>query len=188
MSFSNQTLLPFSVTFFTARLANRDSMLLTDEISALRAATRRTMLRYPFTIDAIAVLPSAIHTIWHLPPGDSNFALRWRMLKTHFSKAIPDTLSRTPAQSRARAKGIWQTSIWEHPIKCARDFDTHVQMIHTSPVIAGLCKTPQDWAYSSVHRQSVIRPFVPETPRISRPAPNPIIARTFHHEGFAPHP
>jgi putative transposase len=48
---------PGGCWFFTANLLDRRSRLLTDEIETLREATRRTLKRHPFRIDAFVVLP-----------------------------------------------------------------------------------------------------------------------------------
>ena len=42
---------------FTANLLDRRNSLLTDQIEALREATRRARERHPFHIDAFVVLP-----------------------------------------------------------------------------------------------------------------------------------
>ena len=155
--------------FFTARLADRSSALLLTEVDRLRDATRQTLARYPFRIDAIAVLPAAIHTIWTLPEGDSDFSRRWSMLKSQFSRGLPDPVSRSAAQRRRRDKGIWQQRFWEHLIRDRADFDTHLQMIHSSPVQAGLCATPPDWPHSSVHRYLAAHGPLPSAPGHGRP-------------------
>jgi putative transposase len=72
--------------FFTVNLADRRSCLLTKRIEQLRTAFRYTRMRHPFTIDAIVVLPDHLHTIWTLPPGDADFATRWRLIKTPFPR------------------------------------------------------------------------------------------------------
>lgn len=179
---------PGGTYFFTARLADRNATLLVDEIDRLRAATRKTMARYPFQIDAIAVLPDVIHTIWTLPDGDANFSLRWRMLKSLFSKALPDPETRTPAQKLRRAKGIWQPRFWEHLIRDEQDFDRHLHMIHASPVQAGLCATPQAWPHSSVHRFAQTGTVPPVGPGhgASRMPLTPQMAHTYREEGFRP--
>ena len=75
--------------FFTINLLDRRSTLLTDQIEMLREAARRTRERYPFHIDAFVVLPDHVHTVWTLPEGDSDFSMRWRLIKIQFSKSIP---------------------------------------------------------------------------------------------------
>ena len=40
-------------------------------------------------IEAVAVLPEHLHAIWTLPIGDADYALRWRLIKTIFSRSIP---------------------------------------------------------------------------------------------------
>lgn len=67
---------PGGTWFFTATLLDRRSHLLVDRIHALRAATRWTIERHTFHVNAFVVLPDHIHTIWTLPPGDMDFPLR----------------------------------------------------------------------------------------------------------------
>lgn len=173
---------PGGTYFFTARLADRSGTLLLDQVDLLRQATRQTMARYPFRIEAIVVLPAALHTLWTLPAGDSNYAIRWSMLKGQFSRALPDPVTRSAAQRRRRDKGIWQQRYWEHLIRDPADYEVHLNMIHAAPVQAGLCATPQDWAYSSVHRHVASHGPLPPAPgygrarraaRHGRPAPLP---------------
>jgi putative transposase len=75
--------------------------LLTDHIDVLRAATRLTQTRHPFTIDAMVVLPDHIHAVWTLPPSDADFSLPWRLIKIDFAKAVPNTEPRSACALRA---------------------------------------------------------------------------------------
>src|SRR4030095_9617382 len=84
-----RALVPAGCWFFTANLLDRRSTLLIDQIEALREAARRTRERYPFHINAFVVLPDHLHAIWTLPEGDSDFSMRWRLIKVQFSKSIP---------------------------------------------------------------------------------------------------
>jgi putative transposase len=45
------------------------------------------MARWPFTIDAMVLLPDHIHAIWTLPREDANYARRWGWIKKEFAKA-----------------------------------------------------------------------------------------------------
>src|SRR5438270_7536596 len=82
---------PGGCWFFTVNLLDRRRRLLTDNINALRAATRLTQTRHPFNIDAMVVLPDHIHAVWTLAPDDTDFSLRWRLIKIGFAQAIPKT-------------------------------------------------------------------------------------------------
>src|SRR5712691_5642949 len=93
---------PGGCWFFTVNLLDRRRRLLTDDIDALREATRRTQARHPFTIDAMVVLPDHIHAVWTLPPGDADFSLRWRLIKIDFAKAVPKSPFPRPS-SEARS-------------------------------------------------------------------------------------
>jgi REP element-mobilizing transposase RayT len=75
--------------FFTVNLAVRHRSLLTENIALLRSAFEYVHTRHPFVIDAIVILPDHLHAIWTLPEGDSDFALRWRLIKTVFSRGLP---------------------------------------------------------------------------------------------------
>src|ERR1700679_2392784 len=75
--------------FFTANLADRRLALLTKHIDDLRAAFRKTRRHHSFTIDAMVVLPDHLHTVWTMPESDADFATRWRLIKSAFSRSIP---------------------------------------------------------------------------------------------------
>jgi putative transposase len=85
--------------FFTLNLTDRRQRLLTDNIALLRHAFKDVRHRHPFAIDAIVVLPDHLHTIWTLPEGDADFAGRWQLIKSTFSRG----LARGEA-SRARSR------------------------------------------------------------------------------------
>jgi len=137
--------------FFTVALANRESDLLVREIEALRTAVARTRAERPFTIDAFVVLPDHLHCIWTLPEGDSDYPTRWRLIKARFSRAVPMGARRMSHELR-RERGIWQRRFWEHHIRDAEDHAIHLQYCWTNPVKHGLVTEPEDWPFSSIHR------------------------------------
>ena len=138
--------------FFTANLADRSQALLVEHIDVLRNAFDYARNRYPFTINAIVVLPEHLHTIWTLPADDSDFALRWRLLKAAFSRALPRAEPRSDSRRSKHERGIWQRCYWEHLIRDEADYSKHVDYIHINPVKHGLVARVEDWPYSSFHR------------------------------------
>ena len=80
-----------STYFFMVSLLERDKLLLTDHIDLLKRAFRRIKSTRPFDIDAIVLLPNHLHAIWTLPANDADFATRWRLIKSLFSRALPFT-------------------------------------------------------------------------------------------------
>jgi putative transposase len=144
--------LPGGTFFFTVNLADRRLRLLTDNIDALRRAFRETHRHHPFTIDAIVVLPDHLHAVWTLPEGDTNFATRWRLIKSAFSRSIAtgERISRSRASKGER--GIWQRRYWEHTIRDDDDFARHIDYVHINPVKHRLVTRVGDWPYSSFHR------------------------------------
>jgi REP-associated tyrosine transposase len=139
--------------FFTVNLADRHSPLLTANIELLRAAFRYTRHRHPFTIDAIVILPDHLHALWTLPSGDSDFATRWRLIKTAFSRGLRPVKRVSASRSRKGERGIWQRRFWEHTIRDEGDFARHIDYIHFNPVKLGYAERVQDWPFSSLHRR-----------------------------------
>lgn len=138
--------------FFTLTLADRKSALLTAEMERLRNAYRVVQSKYSFETVAICVLPDHLHAIWQLPKGDADFGSRWSLIKRTFSTGLPASPNRSESKARKREKGIWQRRFWEHHIRDAGDLAAHVRHCWLNPVRHGLVKRPEDWPYSSVHR------------------------------------
>jgi len=138
--------------FFTVTLADRSSDLLVRHIDHLRQAYRAAQKLYPFETLAICILPDHVHAVWTLPPDDSNFPLRWRLIKSGFSRAVPADAARTDSKIRKREKGIWQRRYWEHAIRDDADLARHVDYIHFNPVKHGYVPRVADWPHSSFSR------------------------------------
>ena len=144
--------IPGATYFFTVNLRDRTSDLLTRHVDNLREAVRVTRSRYPFHIDAWVVLPDHMHCLWTLPPGDADFALRWKVLKFRFSRRLPANEDRTFANLRRRERGIWQRGYWEHLIRDEGDYRRHADYIHINPLKHGHVARVVDWPYSTFHR------------------------------------
>ena len=97
------------------------------------------------------MLPDHLHCVIELPLGDSNFAIRWRRIKSIFSKSIPrfEDLSITRLQRGER--GIWQRRFWEHLIRDEDDYIAHMDYVHINPLKHGLVQRVIDWPYSTFH-------------------------------------
>ncbi|KJZ20646.1 REP-associated tyrosine transposase [Loktanella sp. S4079] len=155
MSNYRRRYVPGGTYFFTAELLDKQSTLLTEEIDLLRAATAICKRRWPFQIKAAVILPAKMHMIWTLPPGDTEYSKRWRLIKSTFSRHVDPPISPTKTKLRAGEKGIWQRRFWEHVIRDQADYDLHMHLIITAPVTAGLVRKPLDWPYSSLARRRV---------------------------------
>jgi len=141
--------LPGGSYFFTVALADRKSDLLLRHIDALRTALVSVRQERPFDLDAIVVLPEHLHCIWTLPMDDAGFRVRWQMIKSRFSRAIPEQGS---VQGRKGERGIWQRRYWEHLIRDETEFERHVDYIHFNPVKHGFVDRAADWPHSSFLR------------------------------------
>jgi putative transposase len=138
--------------FFTLTLADRSSDLLVRQIDRLRRAYRVVQKNRPFETIAICILPDHLHALWLLPDGDADFASRWSLFKSGFSRGLPAAAARSASKAAKREKGIWQRRYWEHAIRDDTDFERHVNYIHYNPVRHGLVTRVADWPFSSFHR------------------------------------
>jgi putative transposase len=144
--------LPGGSYFFTVNLFDRGSRLLTEQIEPLRNAFRYTRERHPFSIEASVILPDHLHAVWTLPEGDADYALRWRLIKSAFSHALPPSEPVSKSRSGKGERGIWQRRYWEHTLRDEADFAKHVDYIHFNPVKHGHVTRVADWPHSSFHR------------------------------------
>ncbi|WP_415883038.1 REP-associated tyrosine transposase [Neptuniibacter sp. QD34_54] len=138
--------------FFTVNLYRRDTDLLVTHIAVLREAIAHVAKHYPFTIHGWVVLPDHLHALISLPPNDHNYPLRWRLIKSYFSKSIPNQESRSESREKRGERGIWQRRYWEHMIRDEQDFKAHMDYIHINPVKHGLVTRVKEWPYSTFHR------------------------------------
>jgi putative transposase len=138
--------------FFTVNLAERRLRFLTEHFDELRTALRQTRRHHPFTIDAMVVLPDHLHAVWTLPENDPDFATRWRLIKSAFSRSLTTGERISRSRTAKGERGIWQRRYWEHTIRDENDFARHMDYIHINPVKHGLVPRVRDWPHSSFHR------------------------------------
>ena len=144
---------PGGTYFFTVNLLQRHGNdLLLRHIDELREGVRTVRRKHPFEIHGWVVLPDHLHCVIALPPGDADFATRWRLIKLLFSRAIPAEEWRNPARHKRGERGIWQRRYWEHLIRDEADFAAHMDYVHINPLKHGLVTRVRDWPYSTFHR------------------------------------
>jgi putative transposase len=145
--------IPGATWFFTVNLAERrGNRLLVEQVCALRDAFTLVRRKHPFTIDAMVVLPDHLHCLWTLPNHDSDYGVRWGLIKAAFSRKLAATERRSVSRRRRGERGIWQRRFWEHAIRNEADFARHADYIHYNPVKHGWAKAPLEWEYSSFGR------------------------------------
>jgi putative transposase len=123
---------------------------------SLRRAFFETRQRYPFSVEAIVLLPDHIHCIWTLPADDADYSTRWRLIKARFTRswiALGSTGGECNSSRRAHGEqAIWQRRFWEHVVQTERELEILVCYILFNPVKHGLVTCPHLWPYSSFRR------------------------------------
>ena len=161
MSRYRRFFVPGGTYFFTVTLADRSADLLVQHVDLLRRAYGVVREKLPFETVAICILPDHLHAIWSLPEDDTEFPLRWSLIKSGFSRGLPAASERSHSKIARREKGIWQRRYWEHAIRDDDDLGRHIDYIHYNPVSHGLVPRARDWPYSSFHTH-VARGLMPE--------------------------
>jgi putative transposase len=128
-------------------------------VGLLRGAFRRVYADRPFVIDAMVVLPDHLHTVRTLPKDDSDYSMRWRLIKRTFTSAV------------RFQKPIWQKRFWEHRIRDDDDWRRHLDYIHWNPVKHGLAHDVWEWPYSSFQKHVRLGAYPPTW----RPAVEPAL-------------
>jgi putative transposase len=138
---------PGGTFFFTVRLLDPASTLLTEHVSAFGEAIRHARTKKPFHVDAWVVLPDHAHSIWTLPPGDTDCASRWRAVKIAFSKALHKA-----SAAQAGHGAIWARHFQQRAIADDAEYGTLIDYVHNNPMRHGLCRQAGEWPWSSLHR------------------------------------
>jgi putative transposase len=155
-------------TYFLTQVTYQRRPWLCDDIArqALRSAIVQVRQKYPFTIDAFVLLPDHFHCLWTLPPGDSDFSTRMRLIKSFVTRHYGEQLGIDAAISRSRQKrgerNLWQRRFWEHWVRDEADFGRCCDYIHYNPVRHGFCRVPQEWEFSSIHRLTAQGGYAPD--------------------------
>jgi putative transposase len=143
--------------FLTVATHFRRPLLVTETVRRLlRQAIIATQRDRPFTLDAVIVPPDHWHCIWTLPPGDTDFSTRMRLLKGRFTRAFlaggGTEAGRSASRQRKAERSVWQRRFWEHTVRDERAFERVCDYIHYNAVKHGYVACPHAWPYSSFHR------------------------------------
>ena len=142
-------------TYFFTVVTNGRSTIFDSEpgISALNEAFETVIKENPFSLEAWAFLPDHLHCVWILPDTDSDFSLRWRKIKSLFTRKFlaggGKESELSTSQKKRGERGIWQRRFWEHMIRDELDLSRHLDYIHFNPVKHGYVDCPIDWKHSS---------------------------------------
>ena len=145
------------VFFFTVVTHERRAILTTDRgRAALRLAIQAVQAERPLQVVAIVLLPDHLHTVWELPADDSDYSVRWRLIKSGFTRrwieSEGDEGSVGPSRKRKAERGVWQRRFYEHTCRDEADLKRCVDYLHINPLKHRLVSRVMDWPWSSFHR------------------------------------
>jgi putative transposase len=155
-----RSIVPGGTFFFTLVSWQRRPVLCNPDIRAsLREAITTVRAIHPFAVVAMVLLPDHLHCVWELPAGDSDFAVRWAMIKRFVTKRIAGSgngAHSAPYGSASRMRRhegcLWQRRFWEHQVRDQPDLTRCLDYLHWNPVKDGYVRAVIDWPFSSFHR------------------------------------
>lgn len=144
-------------TFFFTLVTERRRPILTTDLGRqlLSDAMRVTLAERPAIVQAMVLLPDHLHAVWTLPPGDTDYSMRWSLIKRRFAREWlrggGDEQRRSESRVRVRRRGVWQRRFWEHLVR-AHEFEEIAAYLHMNPVKHGVARCPHAWPWSTFHR------------------------------------
>lgn len=142
-------------TYFFTVVTHHRRPILTSHSSRqlLGEAFRVVRRRWPFSVQAIVLLPDHLHAVWSLPTGDADYPIRWQKIKEHFTKAYLKAVVDVPTRRNGRGERmLWQPRFWEHTCRDERDLKRCVDYVHYNPLKHSHVLRVRDWPWSSFHR------------------------------------
>lgn len=144
-------------TFFFTLVTERRQPILTTDLGRqlLSDAICVALAERPVTVQAMVLLPDHLHAIWTLPEDDTDYSMRWSLIKRRFARewlrAGGDEQRTSESRQRVRRRGVWQRRFWEHLVR-SHEFEEIAAYIHMNPVKHGLATCPHAWEWSTFHR------------------------------------
>ena len=92
-----------------------------------------------YKLHAYVVMPDHIHLL--ITPQSITLERAVMLIKGGFAHRLASNLT------------VWQRGFTDRRMRDRDDFLTHRTYIHNNPVRAKLCQVPEDYPYSSAHRQ-----------------------------------
>jgi putative transposase len=99
----------------------KNNHLLVEHIDLLRECFRYVKQQKPLQINAIVILLDHLHCIWTLPQGDTNYSMRWNMIKGRFSRSIDKGERISASRLNRRERGIYPRAQVATPVLSAFD-------------------------------------------------------------------
>ena len=98
--------IPGANYFFTVVVARRQPIFYeSGAVELLEQAISLVKSRHPFEIEAQVILPDHVHAIWRLPDGDADYAGRWRLIKSEFTRRYRQSSGQDVCSVRRESRG-----------------------------------------------------------------------------------
>jgi len=134
--------------------------LLVDHITALREAVAATRRTHGFEICAFVVLPDHLQAVLKLPPGDSDFSTRWRLIKSRFARGLPKDEPAAPFVSRATSAASGNALLGaSDPRRSRLRAACRILLDRPAQVWSGKRRITDLPDVSSPHRKNILVPF-----------------------------
>jgi len=99
--------------FFFTLVTHQRRPILTTKLGrqCLRESFHAIREDHPFDIIAIVLLPDHLHAVWELPRGDSDYSMRWRLIKSKFTRLWRDAAGSEGTITSSRQSILMSTHV-----------------------------------------------------------------------------
>lgn len=129
----------FGTYFATTQTWGRRSIFQVDELAQLLIDTLlhyREQQRY--LLHEFVLMPNHLHLL--LTPLSATLERAMQLIKGGYAHRLRQT---------GRNLEVWQPGFTDHRIRDGADYDRHLEYLRLNPVRAGLCVSPEQFAYGS---------------------------------------
>ena len=143
--------------FFTATNLEWKRLLKPDKYKDIIISSMRFLVNNKrVKIFAFVIMENHFHTIWQILP-DYNPAdvqrdfLKYtaQQIKKDLQRYHPDILKHFKVNAKDREYQFWERNALSIEIRSSSVFIQKLEYIHWNPVKAGICKSPEEYKYSS---------------------------------------
>ena len=143
--------------FYTATCYDWLPLLANDKFKNIIVSSLQFMVNNKrIELNAFAIMNNHIHLIWQVLPGHeptdvqlSFMRFTAQQIKFELIKDDPALLEKCKVNKDDRQYQIWKRESLGVDLFTDAVFDQKLNYIHYNPVVAGLCKLPEEYYYSS---------------------------------------
>ncbi len=143
--------------FFTATNLEWKKLLKPDKYKDIIISSMKFIVQDKrVKIFSFVIMENHLHLIWQMMPGNNLEAVQRdflkytaQQIKKDLNKNHPEVLAYFKVNAKDREYQFWERNALSVELRTHSVFLQKLEYIHLNPVLAGICKLPEEYKYSS---------------------------------------